>query len=184
MSTSETDVIPVRDCPCGKGKISMHIVTQDNPWSRPDISYELQCNECSRDWKLSGKSLISRKDEAAYTQAVTLARRAHEHLENIVAPLVNEHFRNFAAKSAVAEHREMERLHLKPRSLRDFRAQRSAGGSPYHRCYPLINRDWVMMLVDAAGQRAEYNTAQKEVRSAEQLSENAYRDMRRLKIDT
>lgn len=150
MSTSETVTFDKGPCPCRGGHIAQHVTTQDNSWSSADISYSIECEKCSREWRINHTTLVLRSSEAPYTSASAAEEAAKQPLQALAHSIVANHFSGFSASSKKAEHAELEQHGLTSMSYRQYLEHRRNGGTIATAAVPLRNRQW---LNDAAKQQ-------------------------------
>jgi len=147
MSTSETVTFNSGLCPCGAGHIARHVTTQDNPWSSADISYSIECPDCSREWEIEYRTLVLRSSSADYAIASAAEKAALRPLQALANSIVERHFTGFSLPSKKAEHAKLEQLRLTSMSYRQYLEHVLNGGTVAAAATPLRNRRW---LGDAA----------------------------------
>ncbi len=168
MSTSETVEMSVAVCPCGKGHIVQSITTQDNPWSTPDIGYFVRCSECSTLWSADRAQLTSIPDKTEKDRAFQIVMDLSRQIDSLVADEVNRYFDNPKFKNMAQEQREMSRLGLVPRDIRNYRNGRNAGKAYADLCRPTSNPQWLCELVKPSGKLAELDRLMKEREAADE----------------
>lgn len=167
MSTSETTEQNIGTCPCGAGHIVQEVTTQDNPWSTADISYSVSCAECSILWSAGRSTLSSIPDEAERSRLYGAARDLSEKIDALVADEVNAYFGDPRFKNMAQEQREMSRLGLLPRDIRNYRKGRNAGRKFSDLCRPINNPKWLRELVKPCGKADELDVLISKHASAE-----------------
>jgi hypothetical protein len=155
VSTSETTEHIIGTCPCGAGHIVQEVTTQDNPWSSADISYSVSCKECRKLWSAGRSTLTSIPDQVERDRAYAVVRDISDEIDALVADEVNDYFDNPRFKNMAQEQREMVRLNLMPRDIRNYRNGRNAGVSYADLCRPLNNPKWLRKLLEASDKVAE-----------------------------
>lgn len=171
MSTSETITVNKGPCPCGKGHLDQHVTTQDNPWSSADIAYSIECPDCSREWRLDGKTLILRSSEVAHAVATKAEQAAAQRLHTLAESIVAYHFRSWASGSKKAEHAELQRLGITSMSYRQYLDHMRNGGTMATAAAPTRNPAWLRGVADHQGRNQELN----ELTAAHQVTEDARR---------
>jgi len=79
MGTWETNTYNVSACPCGKGHVQHVVETPDNPWSRMSETYELDCADCAKEWRISSYdgTLTNRQSEKVAAEASAASQAAN-----------------------------------------------------------------------------------------------------------
>lgn len=172
MSTSETDEYRIGICPCGKGSIIKTVVTQDNPWSGADVSYNIDCGQCRADWELSrsGDRLTLRSSVLPSQQAGEVLMEARRDLSAYLRDLAAKHFGTQGLRTKKAEHEYLAGLGMVGGSYRSYLQDRKS--SPMH-CVAHFDRNhtFVAMLVNTYGDKQSYGDLCKVV----EVAEAAYR---------
>lgn len=176
MSTSETDDLRAGPCPCGSGHLIMSITTEDNPWSRPIVSYSLDCEGCSVEWEVSSSgSLTNRASAAPYNKAHYEEMKYSKHLQNLTDPLVDRYFMDFGAKTMTAELREMQRLGISSCGIAAFRKAKREGKTASSVSFALRNEGWLMELAAQAGLEDKVRSLLAAKRDAAERAKAAYK---------
>lgn len=149
MSTEETFETNAAPCPCGKGQITRVVISPDNPWSRVDISFRVDCVECSGVWIANPGYLEHASDKKIREQYFEDLIRLDDKLQELLRDGVNAYFANF--KDMAKQHREMIKLKLSPPNLVDYRKSIKRGNSPADCCRLTGNSDWVFEIADEMG---------------------------------
>lgn len=78
MGVWETDRFNVSPCPCGVGHLQQIVESPDNPWSRIQVTYELSCADCGKEWDVSSfdGTLTERSSSQAALDAHAASRDA------------------------------------------------------------------------------------------------------------
>jgi hypothetical protein len=167
MSTSETVKFDVGPCPCGRGKITKHVTTQDNPWSSADISHSISCGVCASDWHIDYGRLVQRSTEAPYRKAYVEEQAKYHELDRIVYELTEQYFLSFGAATKKAEHAEMTRLGIFDGNYRSYLRARANGASAGKAASPLRNEKWIAGLARNSGRYEQFHRALLEYQSAQ-----------------
>lgn len=182
MSTSETVSFPLGPCPCGGGVVTHQITTQDNPWSTADHAYTIECNACSLDYRLDRGHIVRRSSEVAYQNSQAELHRCFEELRRLIAPLIEQYFSEFGAKTKKAEHAEIVRLNLSSNSYRGYLADRAKGNSLVSTCCGLGNTSWLRSQATLHGVGDGLDAALSALKAAKNATEIAARQIERIKV--
>ncbi len=167
MSTSETDEYIIGKCPCGMGKVIKTVVTQDNPWSGADVSYDVDCRVCRADWDLSrsGDELTLRSSLVPSELAGSVLMRARQDLDEYIKDLASKYCTAQAFKTKKAEHVHLVGLGIFNGSYRAYLQDRKT--SPMHRVgYPSRNSAFVDNLIVTYGDKQRHVSLLKAITDA------------------
>lgn len=147
MSTSEKDTFDNGPCPCGSGRIARHVTSYDNPWSGADVSYSIECQKCSSEWRFDSHVaplMVRRSSEVEYTAALAEQMAASGELSAASQQIVAAYFAKFAAKNKKSEHAELERIGITSRSYKQYLAHRRVGGTAATASFASRNTEWLL----------------------------------------
>ncbi len=155
MSTSETDEFEVMACPCGAGLVMKYVTTYENAWSGADTTYGISCHKCSKEWSAGRGHLTHLEDDRANTSLFRTLMDAEDAITKFMEPEIDAYFANPKFRDMAKVQREMMRLSLSPRDIRNFRIGRAQGKRYSELCRPFKNRSWLTSLASGVGKAEE-----------------------------
>ena len=184
MSTSEKDTFDSGPCPCGNGHIVRHVTSYDNPWSGADVSYSIECQKCSSEWRFDSHVaplMVRRSSEIEYTAALAEQMAASGELSAASQQIVSAYFAKFAAKNKKLEHAELERLGITSRSYKQYLAHRREGGAAATDSFASRNTEWLLQQAADESRRDEIVELLERSERAKQATADAAKKIERWK---
>jgi hypothetical protein len=154
MSTSEQWSNKASPCPCGKGQVTQHVDSPDNPWSRAHVSYSLDCPACPALWSLDGTTLVNKASEAGYKAASAELQPVVKELIKKAAALVDDYIKSVQPKTKQAELNALKSAGVSDLDYRSYLKRRKTS-SPGQSSYGLKNPAWLLQQAALVGKKDE-----------------------------
>ena len=131
-AVSRVELVSWREtsCLCGRGQVTRHVASTDYVFGGADVTFSLDCAECSKLWRFQHKSFTLRSSEVEATALYAKWNAACDAIRAVSPRIVDAHFTTLGKISKKAEMAELTRLGLNPgtyRSYLDARHTKSPG---------------------------------------------------------
>lgn len=130
MTRVEHDSWKHADCLCGNGQVTKHVSSTDYAFGSADVSYSLECDTCSKEWRLERTTLVQTSSERDYDAAVAAEHAVSEQIRRLMPGIVDAYFDFMGYPTRKAELAEMHRLGLGGGDYRHYTGERRKGRTP------------------------------------------------------
>ncbi|MEY2520539.1 MAG: hypothetical protein QOF24_2298 [Verrucomicrobiota bacterium] len=173
----------VSACPCGKGRIVADIDSPDNPWSRPSRELRIECDDCEKQWVLSGESeLVDRKTHEASSAVWHRLYEIEKELEPLASRALDEMFEKSPAPTFKAERQMLTEARLCFAGPIVYPRERKAGASVSELCEPLKNLPWIISRTTNPTLLAKLEPLAGEKANLEASRERLWKEMKRISL--
>lgn len=144
MSTSETEIFDIGNCPCGGGKIVKSVTTQDNPWSGADVALFIRCAKCSSEWDVGYGRLTLISSAVPHQQAAAKEGALYSEIAAFAGNVFRREFEKNVLKTKKAQLAYFVENALTTMSYRQYLKHVGEGGRPWAACRWSNNVDWLL----------------------------------------
>lgn len=127
MATTERWDSEAGPCPCGAGKIMVHVESPDHPWGGGSRAYSISCTTCKKDWEIEGRNFVEKSSKAEHEKARTHLHKISAEIRDIVAKTVDANASTFGTQTAFLKW--MENLGIARGNIALFRKHLKSGKS-------------------------------------------------------
>jgi len=127
MSTTERWDAEAGPCPCGEGKVKVHVESPDHPWGGGSQTRWIECKKCELDWYIEGKNFVQKSSKAELEAADKYLRTISAEIRDIVVKTVDANAGTFAAQTTFLKW--MDNLGIARGNIAQFRKHLKSGKS-------------------------------------------------------
>jgi hypothetical protein len=146
MSTEERWDHDIAKCPCQQGTIREYVASPDNSYSPTQRTVTINCDKCSQEWELSGKTLTLKSSTREAEQIRRQLSGIERQIRRIKDEVLYGYFARMGIKTMKGEWEEMTRLGFYKESLATFRNRRGSTATPtvYQFAGLEVDEGWLM----------------------------------------
>lgn len=117
-------------CLCGQGQVTRHVSSTDYPFGAAEVTYSLDCKNCTREWRLEFGTLVEIRSSSAAKIAYGDWLKLAEATAELRSKIVNSHISFLDLRTKKAEMEELARLKLYQHNYRQYIKRRRLGETP------------------------------------------------------
>ena len=127
MATTERWDTEAGPCPCGEGKVMVHVESPDHPWGGGSQTHSISCEKCKKDWEIEGKNFVQISSKKEFEDAQKRLRRISADIRDVVVTTVNANAGSFGTQTACLKW--MDNLGIARGNIALFRKHLKSGKS-------------------------------------------------------